>query len=436
MQQSSSAGAWLAGQGGWFTRSFMPTILVLLCPLFALLLWVITVEYDASVLAALRAGVALFGALPGPSWQALGMLVLWLAIQAALLLVLPGPMREGPVTPAGNRPRYKLNGVAAFVVTHLGAWLACGPLGWVDASVLYDHLGELLITSSLLALVGCLGLYLAGLRMPASSDAGGTGRPMWDFYWGTQLHPKLGGIEVKQLINCRYAMMGWSMLILSYAAAQVDRQGALDLGMAVAVALQVVYIFKFFVWEDGYFNSIDIMHDRFGFYIAWGVCGWLPIVYTLPTLYLVDHPSHMSWLAALALLGVGLLAIYVNYEADAQRQRVRATRGETTVWGRKPQTIVAAYTPADGIPRENLLLVSGWWGVSRHFHYLPELALASAWTLPVGFDRGLPWFYVAFLTILLVHRSLRDDDRCARKYGPAWLEYRRRVPWRIMPGVF
>jgi 7-dehydrocholesterol reductase len=231
-------------------------------------------------------------------------------------------------------------------------------------------------------------------------------------------------------------MMGWSIMVLSDAAAQIAHHGELSTSMLVAVALQVVYVFKFFVWESGYFQSIDIMHDRFGFYIAWGVCGWLPSVYTISTLYLVDHPFALDLAVAVAIFAAGVVAIYVNYQADAQRQRVRETGGKTKIWGRTPRTIVASYTPADGVPRENLLLVSGWWGVARHFHYLPELALAVAWTIPVGFERGLPWFYVLFLTILLVHRSMRDDDRCARKYGGAWAEYRRLVPWRMLPGVF
>jgi 7-dehydrocholesterol reductase len=202
------------------------------------------------------------------------------------------------------------------------------------------------------------------------------------------------------------------------------------------VLLQVVYIFKFFVWEGGYFHSLDIMHDRFGFYICWGVCGWLPIVYTIAGLYLVAHPMHMSVPIGVLVTGVGLLAIWINYAADEQRRKVRASDGEAEVWGRKPELIHATYTPADGQPRQNILLVSGWWGVARHFHYLPELTLATAWTIPVAFGRALPWFYPVFLTILLVHRSLRDDDRCARKYGAAWEEYRRRVPWRILPGIF
>lgn len=429
-------GAWLAGGGAWWTRALVPTVLVFGSPLFVLLLYVVTVHYDGSVLAAIERPLEVLGRLPRPSWIAAGMLALWLTFQAALLMLLPGKVIEGPVSPAGNRPRYGINGVAAFIVTHIAWWLATGPLGLFDASVVYDHFGELLVTSSLLALVLCLWLYATGLRMPASRDAGGTGRPIWDFYWGTQLHPNIAGIELKQLINCRYAMMGWSIMVLSDAAAQIAHHGELSTSMLVAVSLQVVYVFKFFVWESGYFQSIDIMHDRFGFYIAWGVCGWLPSVYTISTLFLVDHPFAMSWPVAAVIFAAGVVAIYVNYQADAQRQRVRATNGDTKVWGRAPKTIVASYTAADGVPRQNLLLVSGWWGVARHFHYLPELALAVAWTIPVGFERGLPWFYVLFLTILLVHRSMRDDDRCARKYGEAWTEYRRLVPWRMLPGVF
>jgi 7-dehydrocholesterol reductase len=98
--------------------------------------------------------------------------------------------------------------------------------------------------------------------------------------------------------------------------------------------------------------------------------------------------------------------------------------------------IVASYRTADGREHENLLLVSGWWGLSRHFHYLPEMAAALAWTIPCGFQNLLPWLYFIYLAILLTHRALRDDRRCAAKYGPFWDQYRARVPFRIVPGVF
>jgi 7-dehydrocholesterol reductase len=429
-------GEWLAGNGTWLTTHLMPFVLLVLCPPFAALLWVIITHYDGSVLAALSSPwTQVVARIPWPSASAALLLLGWLAFQYALLRLLPGKTHLGPVTPRGNRPEYRQNGIAAFVVTHV-AWFAATGLGLFSGTVVYDHFGELLVTASAFALVLCGWLYVKGLRFPSSTDAGGTGNFLWDFYWGTELHPRALGVELKQLFNCRFAMMGWSIILLSYAAAQIEAHGSLSTSMLVCVGLQVIYIFKFFWWEGGYFNSLDIMHDRFGFYIAWGVCAWLPIVYTIHGLYLVDHPRDLGWFGTIALFALGLLAIRINYAADEQRQRVRATGGETEIWGRKPQLIHARYTPADGQPRENLLLVSGWWGVARHFHYVPELTLALAWTIPVGFDRALPWFYLFFLTILLTHRAIRDDERCARKYGRYWDEYRQRVRWRMIPGLF
>ncbi|MCE2460061.1 MAG: hypothetical protein J4F38_04700 [Pseudomonadales bacterium] len=38
--------------------------------------------------------------------------------------------------------------------------------------------------------------------------------------------------------------------------------------------------------------------------------------------------------------------------------------------------------------------------------------------------------------LLLGARERDDDKRCAEKYGPLWEEYRNRVRWRIVPGVY
>jgi 7-dehydrocholesterol reductase len=48
----------------------------------------------------------------------------------------------------------------------------------------------------------------------------------------------------------------------------------------------------------------------------------------------------------------------------------------------------------------------------------------------------LPYVYVIYLTILLCDRAIRDDKRCAAKYGTYRDEYCARVRWRVLPGVF
>lgn len=161
----------------------------------------------------------------------------------------------------------------------------------------------------------------------------------------------------------------------------------------------------------------------------------MPAIHTSPALYLVHHPNQLGTAVAVGILTLGATSVCINYLADAQRQRVRATGGNCKVWGRAPDVIVAQYETARGEVRDNLLLASGWWGISRHFHYIPELVAALLWSLPALFEHFLPYFYVVFLSVLLIHRGLRHDQRCATKYGASWKDYCERVRYRLIPGL-
>ena len=140
----------------------------------------------------------------------------------------------------------------------------------------------------------------------------------------------------------------------------------------VSALVQVVYVLKFFWWEMGYMGTMDIQHDRAGFYICWGCLVWVPSLYTCHTLYLVHNPYNlgMVWTATLLLVGLG--GVYINYEADRQKQEFRQSKGNCRIWGKKAKGLKAEYVTVDGKKQTSLLLLSGWWGVSRHFHYLPE----------------------------------------------------------------
>lgn len=85
--------------------------------------------------------------------------------------------------------------------------------------------------------------------------------------------------------------------------------------------------------------------------------------------------------------------------------------------------ITARYTTSDGKKHQSLLLLSGWWGFSRHFHYIPEISAAFFWSCGAGFTHFLPFFYTVYLTILLVDRSVRDDSRCRSKVDATLLDF-------------
>ena len=143
----------------------------------------------------------------------------------------------------------------------------------------------------------------------------------------------------------------------------------------------------------------------------------------------MTHPRELGWPSTAALLALGFAAIL----GRSQRRRAEATcpcnpRCDHGV-GPAAEIVLAEYTTANGEKHRNILLASGFWGVAGDFHYVPELTLALAWSLPAGTRNFLPYFDLTFLTILLVDRAGRDDLRCRTKYGSAWDEYCRRVPY-------
>ena len=73
-------------------------------------------------------------------------------------------------------------------------------------------------------------------------------------------------------------------------------------------------------WETGYWCTMDIAHDRAGYYLCWGCLVWVPAIYTSPALFLVSHPMRWGPAAATAIALAGAASIYINYDSDRQRQ--------------------------------------------------------------------------------------------------------------------
>lgn len=420
-----------------------PLFPLVCCPSAALLMWEINTKHQGSIalLAEQVRAVGFFTELASAwepviwgtaaGWAIIGVFAL---TQLSLMRWVPGQISHGPVTPQGHVPKYRANGVACFLITLVLFLLASFGLRWFSPTIVYDNFAGIIGALNIFSLSFCLLLYFKGRFFPSDPSSKLSGNFIFDFYRGTELYPRILGWDVKMFTNCRFGMAGWAIIVLSFAAKQAELHGLSD-GMMVALIIMMTYLVKFFVWETGYLCSIDIMHDRAGFMICWGCLVWVPTIYTSPILYLVHHPHHLGpgWSVLIASLGV--TAVLINYLADRQRQVVRATGGRCTIWGKKPRIITARYHGEDGTERKAILLASGWWGLARHFHYAPEILAAFLWTAPALFLNFAPYFYVTSLTVLLIHRSMRDEKRCRRKYGPYWDEYRRAVPARIIPGL-
>ncbi|XP_046455407.1 7-dehydrocholesterol reductase-like isoform X1 [Daphnia pulex] len=361
------------------------------------------------------------------SWTAVAVFFLW----SLFFLLIPSRTFVGPPSPMGYKPEYADNGMlyyTATLFTYLGLHVI-----YPDLSLdIYDNMAYILGSLNIFALTLCTVLLFMGRNRPQTSEVLPRSPMLFEFYRGMELHPRLLGVDVKQWTNCRVGMMIWQIFIVAFLIAG-GRQG-ISPGHVTNVLLQTIYIAKFFWWETGYFNTLDITLDRAGYYICWGCLVWVPAFYTYSSYYLVANRSHFSAQGAFVIGLLGLLGVVVNYWVDYEKQLFRETDGKCRLWG-KPAKFLPTVDKKTKKPSTKLML-SGFWGVARHLNYTFELMAALMWCFP-GYGHGIwPFLYFFFLIVLLVHRCYRDEDKCMDKYGPAWVEYCKRVPYRMIPYVF
>ena len=135
-------------------------------------------------------------------------------------------------------------------------------------------------------------------------------------------------------------MLGWALLTIVFAIADLQLNG-FHAGPFVTAILTNIYLAKFFMWETGYFNTLDITLDRAGYYLCWGCLCWVQIFYTFTSLFMVGHPSKISNFAAFAILIYGLISIMLNYAVDRQKEVFRTNNGKCHIWGRPAKFLVS-----------------------------------------------------------------------------------------------
>lgn len=136
---------------------------------------------------------------------------------------------------------------------------------------------------------------------------------------------------------------------------------------------------------------------------------------------------------------------YIFRAVNHQKDIVRSSNGKCSIWGKPAQVIRTEYQTSDGKTHKSLLLVSGFWGLSRHFNYVGDLLISTAMCMTCGFGYILPYFYIIYMTILLLQRIERkfnlnnllgDQQRCQGKYGKYWEDYCTKVPYKLIPFVY
>ncbi|KAJ1979388.1 hypothetical protein H4R34_002840 [Dimargaris verticillata] len=362
----------------------------------------------------------------------------WVVFQGLLYAYLPGRDGYGQQTPAGHVLPYKVNGLRAWLLTHVLFIVGSFGLGWFSPSIIHDRWGGLLVAANVYGYALTLFAYGKAHWFPSHPrDLRFTGSVLYDIFMGVELNPRLGNKwDFKLFHNGRPGIIAWTLVNLSFAAAQYQQLGRVTNSMVLLNFFHAIYVVDFFYNEDWYLRTIDIVHDHFGFYLAWGDVAWLPFMYTLQSHYLVRNPVDLSPSGLISLLAIGMAGYYIFRCANNQKDLVRKADGKALIWGRPAQVIRAHYVTSDGKMHSSLLLTSGFWGISRHFNYVGDLMMCFAYCALCSFNHLLPHFYLVYMTILLVNRIDRDSERCSHKYGPYWDQYCQRVPYKLIPFIY
>ncbi len=336
---------------------------------------------------------------------------------------LPARRVAGYITKPGSteKMQYRINGIFVFIVI-VAAWFLLGFTGIVPFDFLYTHRWHGLAGAFLIGIVFTLVVVLPRPAVRRSLVA--------DLFLGRVENLQLlgGRIDVKMWLYLAGATM-LELNVLSFTSFHLLTYGDTSSpGILLSAGLLTFFVVEYLVFEEVHLYTYDLFAERIGFKLGWGCIVFYPYFYPIAlwaTVPLPD-PQTPAWLLvifALTFFSGWTLARGANlqkyhFKRDIQRAFL----------GIVPEVI------ADGDRR---LLVNGFWGISRHINYLGEILMATGIILCTGHP-GLiwPWLYPLYYVLLLFTRQYDDDRRCSAKYGLLWDEYKKRVPWRIIPRIW
>ena len=346
------------------------------------------------------------------------------ALILGLHLVLPARKLAGYVCdPATGQPlRYRLNGPLVLFVS-VGLWVLVGATGLLPWDWLYLHRWSGLAGACALGLIFSFGFVLA---------APSTGKPFGaDLFFGRLENPQVFGkrLDVKMFLYLVGAVM-LGLNILGFAAHHVLLYPqAVSPGVLLYTGLFFWFIVEYLIFEQVHLYTYDLFAERIGFKLGWGCLVFYPYFYAVGLWVTAELPASNTPAWALPLIALVFFSGWIlSRGANLQKFQFK-TRPELPLFGLiQPQTI------SDGT---RTLLCSGFWGIARHVNYLGEILMSLGLTLALGWPLvWAAWLYPLYYVALLLPRERDDEKRCAAKYGELWQEYERRVPKRIIPGLY
>lgn len=359
--------------------------------------------------------------------------------EAVCYLYMPGFTCYGKPLPheGGKKLTYYCSAFSSFYFT-IFVMIVLHGTGLFPINTFLDEFGPLMSVAIITGFLASFYAYFSAFARNAQHRI--TGYPIYDFFMGAELNPRLFGIlDFKMFYEVR---IPWFILFgLSSAAAarQYEQYGYVSSEVLFLVMAHFIYANACAKGEHLIVTTWDMYQEKLGFLlIFWNMAG-VPMSYCHCTLYLANHdPSTYAWNKyALTAFFVAYLFVYwvwdtANGQKNSFRMMERGTFVKRKTFPQLPWQEV--YNPkAIKTETGDRILADGWYGVARKIHYTCDMFFALSWGLITGFDSPFPWFYPVFFCVMIGHRAIRDITRCRKNYGNAWKEYEKQVPYLFIP---
>jgi len=407
----------------------------------------------------------------------IGWVLAYYGLSLAMQLVLSGVEAEGTKLSTGGRHHYKFNSFnsAMIILAGLAAGTAYQGSSFVVWTFIWDNLNKIIAANLLIATAQAIYVYLASFGVPRPGEpnpehrelakGGHTGNMLYDFFIGRELNPRqkvpewvpiAGGqvIDIKAYNEMRPGLLGWIILDLAFIAHQHKVYGTISDSIILITSFQALYVLDALYMEPSILTTMDITTDGFGFMLAFGDLVWVPFIYSSQARYLAIYPLHLGVLGIAGVLALQAIGYYIFRSSNNEKNRFRTDPSDPRV------SHLEYIQTAQG----SKLLTSGWWGTARHINYFGDWVMSFSYCSPTGIAgylihnyqnpvtgnvtrkieqgdaRGwgmiFTYFYIVYFGVLLVHREMRDEEKCRKKYGEDWDRYCEKVRWRIIPGIY
>ncbi|CCE66270.1 hypothetical protein TPHA_0P01120 [Tetrapisispora phaffii CBS 4417] len=361
--------------------------------------------------------------------------LIWYIVLAVFDIILPGRKMQGVELRDGTKLNYKINGVAVsaalILVLAFRYQLTDGDLP--ELQYLYENQVDLCIITILFSVMLSTYCYVASFiplwgkngnntNEKILALGGNSGNPIYDWFIGRELNPRIGPIDLKMYSELRPGMLLWFLINLSCLHHNYLETAKINDALVLINCLQGFYIFDGVLNEEGVLTMMDITTDGFGFMLAFGDLTLVPFTYSLQARYLSVSPIELGTYRVSFIVTVMALGFWVFRAANQQKSDFRQGK--------------LAHLKSIQTKRGTKLLCDGWWGKSQHMNYFGDWIISLSWCLTTWTQTPLTYYYSAYFMSLLLHRQQRDEQKCRGKYGKDWEEYEKKVPYKIVPYVY